>query len=151
MGIEIFFINKSQHNIPDWELPCTPSQLSRGQFWRCQPPTSSMSASSPPRRRTASRIFLTSGLAMNKFSPSVNSGASLGTMHSSTKIRSFHSSVCVQADSGRFIFQGFVVKLFTKTHGEGCNLVTAHHQGKQYENYSVSFSQSYSDKIFIVS
>ena len=124
-----------------------PSQLSRGQFWRCPPPTSSISASSPPRRRMATKILQISGLEVNNLNPSVSSGASLGSTLSSTRIRSFHSAVCGQADSGRFIFQGFVVKLFTKTHGEGCNLVTAHHQGKQYENYSVSFSQSYSDKI----
>ena len=49
------------------------------------------------------------------------------------------SSTVGKEVSGRFIFQGFVVKLFNKTHGEGCNLVTAHHQGDQYGNYNVSF------------
>ena len=38
--------------------------------------------------------------------------------------------------------QGFVVKLFEKTWEEGCNIVTAYHQGEKYENYNVSLAVS---------
>ena len=83
-------------HIIDWELPSMPSQLSRGQFLRGQPPTSSMSAFSPQRRRTASRIFQTEGLT--NFSPLQNSGISLGSILLSTKIRLFQLTVCGQED-----------------------------------------------------
>ena len=78
---------------------------------------------------------------MSKFGPLVNSGECLGIMLSSTKIRLFYSlSFYGQEDSDRFWLQGFVVKLFEKTWEEGCNIVTAYHQGEKYENYNVSLA-----------
>ena len=119
-----------------------PSPSFRGQFLRCQPPTSSISASSRLRILMTTRVFQILVLLMSKFSLLVNSGECLGIMLSSTKIRLFYSLSFYgqeDSDSGIFRLQGFVVKLFEKTWEEGCNLVTAYHQGEKYENYNVSF------------
>ena len=81
----------------DRELPYMPSPSSRGQFLRCQPPTSSISASSRLRILMTTRVFQILVLLMSKFGPLVNSGECLGIMLSSTKIRLFYSlSFCDQ-------------------------------------------------------